>query len=73
MMSDAHYFHLDQVVDEIVTSKGFFCRRRGAFLPLGKWPIAASDLIIAKGTGSLRPSRMKTMRKKVIFMLKVKV
>jgi uncharacterized protein with ATP-grasp and redox domains len=71
MMSDAHYFHLDQVVDEIVTSKGFFA---GGSAPSSvlEMAYAASDLIIAKGTGSFETLRGETMGKKVIFMLKVK-
>ena len=68
--SDAHYFNLEHVVDEIVLSKGFFVREE-ASSTLNR-AYALSDLVIAKGTGSFEALRGETANKKTVFMLKVK-
>ncbi len=69
-MSDASYFGLEEVVDEIVASRGFFVR--GELSTALSMAYDLCDLIIVKGTGSFEALRGETAERKVIFMLKVK-
>ena len=68
--ADACYFNLEQVVDEIVESKGFFVRRESSSAAGAAFDMC--DLVIAKGTGSFEGLKNETAGKTVVFMLKVK-
>jgi uncharacterized protein with ATP-grasp and redox domains len=69
-MSDAYYFNLERIVDEIVTSKGFLVKEEASSALSRAYEM--SDLIISKGTGSFEALRGETNGRMVVFMLKVK-
>jgi uncharacterized protein with ATP-grasp and redox domains len=69
-MSDAHYFNLESIVDEIVTSRGFFVKEEASSALRRAYEM--SDLIFSKGTGSFEAFRGETNGRMVVFMLKVK-
>ena len=69
-MDDVDYFHLEELVDEVLTAKGFFvsgevdARLQSAYL--------GCDVLFVKGTGGFEALRGETTGKKAVFMLKVK-
>ena len=67
---DASFFHLDRMVDDLLTVKGLFVPPRDPS-PL-KDVFDKSDLIISKGTGNFEALKDELEGKKAIFMLKVK-
>ena len=69
-MSDALFFGLDRLVDEIITTAGFLVP--DSLEPSVAQSLAASDLVMAKGTGSYEALKDELGRKPAIFMLKVK-
>ncbi|MGD0231396.1 MAG: ARMT1-like domain-containing protein [Syntrophorhabdales bacterium] len=69
-ISDARHFHLDELVDEIITSRGFPVP--GMLTSRLADAYGASDVVIAKGTGSFEALKNETAGKRAIFMLKVK-
>jgi hypothetical protein len=67
---DASFFHLDRLVDDLLTVKGLFvppCSPSSLRDSLEK-----SDLIISKGTGNFESLHDEVNSKPAIFMLKVK-
>ena len=69
-MSDARFFHLHEVVDEITETAGFAVPDE--MDPVLGRAYEEADLIVAKGTGSYEALRDETAGKKAIFLLKVK-
>jgi len=69
-LSDASFFGLDKLVDEISMTKGFFVPSKSK-LPQRK-AFKKSDLLISKGTGNYEALKDELDGKKAIFMLKVK-
>jgi len=69
-ISDALFFGLDGLVDEIVATSGFLAP--GNLEPPVERALAESDLVLAKGTGSYEALKGELGRKPAIFMLKVK-
>jgi damage-control phosphatase, subfamily I len=69
-MSDALFFGLNGLVDEIVATSGFLAP--GNLEPPVERALAQSDLVLAKGTGSYEALKDELGRKHAIFMLKVK-
>jgi hypothetical protein len=69
-MSDALSFHLDELVDEIVTVPGFMAPHEVE--PPLKEVLALTDLVIAKGTGSYEALHGELGEKKVAYLLKIK-
>lgn len=69
-VGDARYFNLEQVVDEIVESKGFFVREDAS--PALNSAFDMCDVVIAKGTGSFEGLKNEAAGKTVVFMLKAK-
>jgi uncharacterized protein with ATP-grasp and redox domains len=67
---DASFFHLDRLVDDLLTVKGLFVPPTSP--PSLKNSLDKSDLIISKGTGSFEALRDEVNGKPAIFMLKVK-
>jgi damage-control phosphatase, subfamily I len=68
--SDAHFFGLDRLVDEIVTTRGFAAPAE--LEPPVAQALADADLIMAKGTGSYEALRGELVGKPAIYMLKIK-
>lgn len=69
-MSDALFFGLGGMVDEIITAQGFLA-------PAGSEPVTAEvleacDLVVAKGTGSYEALKGELQNKPAIYMLKAK-
>ena len=67
---DAHFFGLDRVVDEIVTTRGFAAPAE--LEPPASEALANADLIMAKGTGSYEALHGEPLGKPAVFMLKIK-
>ncbi len=69
-MEDALSFHIDQLVDHIVTLNGFFVPKEipPALLDLYQ----ESDLIISKGTGNYEALKGEVKGKPAVYMLKIK-
>ncbi len=69
-MEDALFFHIDQLVDHLVTVSGFFVPKE---IPSAlKDLFRKSDLIISKGTGNYEALKGEVEGKTTIYMLKVK-
>jgi uncharacterized protein with ATP-grasp and redox domains len=67
---DASFFHLDQLVDDLLTVKGLFVPPH---IPSSlRDSLDKSDLIISKGTGNFESLHDEVNGKPTIFMLKVK-
>jgi uncharacterized protein with ATP-grasp and redox domains len=69
-MEDASFFHLDRLVDDLLTVKGLFVPPRNPSSLRDS--LDKSDLIISKGTGNFEALRGELDGKPAIFMLKVK-
>ncbi len=69
-IDDVLHFGLEDVVDVIAPSKGFFSMSEAG--PALEEAYCASDVIIGKGTGSFEALHGETMGKGAVFMLKVK-
>jgi hypothetical protein len=69
-MSDVTFFGLDEVVDEVVTMRGFLAPAEAT--PATAAAYADCDVIVGKGTGAYEALRGETKGKTAIFMLKVK-
>jgi uncharacterized protein with ATP-grasp and redox domains len=67
---DASFFHLDRLVDDLLTVKGLFVPSHGPSLLRDS--LEKSDLIISKGTGNFEALHDEVNGKQAIFMLKVK-
>jgi len=67
---DASFFHLDRLVDDLLTVKGLFVPPRSPSSLRDS--LEKSDLIISKGTGNFESLRDEVNGKPAIFMLKVK-
>lgn len=69
-MDDVSYFGMQELVDEVLSTKGFFvpgaadARLQDAYLDC--------DVMLVKGTGCFEALRGETAGKKTVFMLKVK-
>lgn len=67
---DASFFHLDRVVDQLLTVKGLFVPTH---CPSSlRDSLDESDLVVSKGTGNFEALKDELGGKKTIFMLKVK-
>jgi uncharacterized protein with ATP-grasp and redox domains len=69
-MSDARFFDLDRLVDEIVTARGFLAPAE--LEPHAAKALGDADLVMAKGTGTYEALHGEMLGKPIIFMLKVK-
>ena len=69
-VSDARFFGLDKLVDEIVTTAGFLVP--DSLEPSTAKALAASDLVMVKGTGSYEALQGELVGKPAIYMLKIK-
>jgi len=69
-IEDASFFHLDRLVDDLLTVKGLFVPPRSPSSLRDSFD--KSDLIISKGTGNLEALSDEVDGKPAIFMLKVK-
>jgi damage-control phosphatase, subfamily I len=68
--SDAYFFGLDRLVDEIVTTRGFAVPAE--LEPPAAQALANADLVMAKGTGSYEALHGEALGKPAVFMLKIK-
>jgi damage-control phosphatase, subfamily I len=68
--SDAYFFDLDRLVDEIVTTRGFAAP--ADLEPIAAQALAKADLVMAKGTGSYEALHGEYLGKPAIYMLKIK-
>jgi len=68
--SDARFFALQDLTDEIVTTPGFLVP--GVLEPAAKEAFSKSDLVMAKGTGSYEAMKDELGHTSAVFMLKVK-
>jgi uncharacterized protein with ATP-grasp and redox domains len=69
-MSDALFFGLDRLVDEILTTGGFLVP--DSLEPSVANALATSDLVMVKGTGSYEALKGELPSKPAIYMLKIK-
>ena len=69
-VNDASCFGLDSIADEILAVKGFFVPGDAPAGPADA--LAASDLVISKGTGNWESLKNDTGGKTTVFMLKAK-
>ena len=69
-MSDARFFDLERLVDEIVTTRGFLAPAE--LEPRAAKALGDADLVMAKGTGTYEALQGEILGKPIIFMLKVK-
>lgn len=69
-VKDASFFHLDGVVDDLLTIKGLFVPGHSPSLLINS--LKESDLVISKGTGNYEALQRELNGKPSIFMLKVK-
>ena len=68
--NDAHFFGLDRLVDEIVTTRGFTAPAE--LEPPVAQALANADLVMAKGTGSYEALHGEALGKSAIYMLNIK-
>jgi len=69
-LKDAFFFRLDQSVEDVLTTQGFFVPSEGS--PTQREAFKKSDLVISKGTGNYEALNGEAEGKNVIYMLKVK-
>jgi uncharacterized protein with ATP-grasp and redox domains len=69
-MGDALFFAMDQLVDNLLTVRGFFVPSEDTSQVSDTFE--KSDLVIAKGTGNYEALKGELRGKKAIFLLKVK-
>lgn len=69
-IKDVSFFHLDRLVDVLLTTKGFFVPTQGSSSLTDS--LHQSDLVISKGTGNYEALQGEMNGKPTIYMLKVK-